>query len=401
MPIGDLLAEITGQKPASASTSTLPPPANRTTNSTGLKRKADGESNSNGVPNKAVKQSHPVSRDTLTSRPSPLPNRPAVAAKPAISATNGQRPAVGSPTVPAQNKPYTGTAAPGRVVRKPETLRALPTKKDGNDSAIRSGIKSVTLGPAKVAPAKPSPTTPTAAVSAKPFKKGSMQEIMARGARAQQIAPKAGVIQHKAIGQTVMGRKEREEQKSKGRPGKSMGSSNATVTRDKPALGARNGLSKDLRPAYKGTGRPSSAGNDAPDKKIKKAAMASTGYTGTARPPSKKASDSKNIMSGSSRARPAGGLLAAPRTGRRDRYEDEDSELGDFIDDDEDEDDVAPRGYRYAEEYDSDSDMEAGADDIYLEEQRALRQAREDDAREEALLDKLKREKEAKKRQRC
>ncbi|KAK9771841.1 hypothetical protein AB5N19_05539 [Seiridium cardinale] len=400
MPIGDLLAEITGEKPASA-----PPrapvikPATTTTITTtnGLKRKADGDSNSNGIPSKAVKQSQSGVRDLITRKPSPPISRPATVAKPMASSINGQRPGASGSAPISRDKPYTGTATPGRVIRKPETLTSLPSRKDSTAPNARLGSSSVTLNALKVAPPKPSPTTPTSAGPSKVPKKGSFAEIMARGAKAQQIAPKAGLIQHKAIGQTVLSKRERDEQKSKWKSGKvaNDGRSSTIPSRDKLAPGARNGGT--AQPASKGNSRPVSAGKDAPEKKLKKAAMVSTGYTGTARPATTKASDAKATTSSSSRARPAGGLLAPPRTTRRDRFADEDSDMDGFIDDDEDEEDTAPRGYRYADEYDSDSDMEAGADDIYLEEQRALRQAREDDAREEALLEKLKRDKEARK----
>lgn len=170
-------------------------------------------------------------------------------------------------------------------------------------------------------------------------------------------------------------------------------SSNTLPSREKSAQGAKNGISKDSRPVARGSGRPSPAVDNVTEKKIKKATAASTGYTGTARAAPKKAPDAKSSKSASSRPRPGGGLLALPRTRRREQYE-EDSDMDDFIDDDEGMEDDAPRGYRYADEYDSDSDMEAGADDIYAEEQRALRQAREDDAKEEALLEKLRKDKE-------
>lgn len=386
--IGDLLAEITGEKSAPSPSATT----SRTATTTGVKRKAESDSASDGIASKTVKQSHLGSRDPATRKPSPLPTRPVAVAKPAISSTNGQRLGTSTSTLIPANKPYTGTATIGRIVRKPEPLAAAASKRATNESSVRAGMKSVTLNPMKVGPTKPSPTTPTSTVPSKAPKKGSFAEIMARGAKAQQIAPKAGTIQHKAIGQTVISKKEREEQKSKWKHGKATGEgkSSSVPPRDRSVPGARNGLTKD--------GRPGSAGNAAPEKKIKKAAMASTGYTGTARPSAKKPSDSKTAKPASAHGRPAGGLLAMPRTGRGDRYNNEDSDMDDFIDDDEDEDEVAPRGYRYADEYDSESDMEANADDIYAEEQRALRQAREDDAKEEALLEKLKREKEAKKR---
>lgn len=198
----------------------------------------------------------------------------------------------------------------------------------------------------------------------------------------------------------VLDKKEREERQYKLKYGTAADDNRSSdlPSRGKAVTRARNGVNKDAHSTPKGNGRSGPIGKDAPEKKVKKAAMVSTGYTGTARPSVKKPMESKDAKTASSRGRPAGGLLAMPRTGRRDQYGDEGLDMDDFIDDDENEEEVAPRGYRYADEYDSESDMEANADDIYAEEQRALRQAREDDAKEEALLEKLKRDKEARKR---
>ncbi|KAI4598378.1 hypothetical protein KJ359_002788 [Pestalotiopsis sp. 9143b] len=390
MPIGDLLAEISGEKPSAA-------PVSAVKSSTVLKRKADGDSAGNGLPSKVVKQSHSATRDALSRKPSPAPPaRSTTVAKPPAAAapSNGQRTGATS-TVTSRDKPYTGTATLGRVNRKPEAINTLP-RRDAPASSVRPSGSATTLGAPRVASAKPSPTTPTSAGGpSKAPKKGSFAEIMARGAKAQQIAPKAGTIQHKAIGQTVMSKKGDEGKSSKWKLAKNNAgaSSNTLPSREKSAQGAKNGISKDSRPVARGSGRPSPAVDNVTEKKIKKAAAASTGYTGTARAAPKKAPDAKSSKSASSRPRPGGGLLALPRTRRREQYE-EDSDMDDFIDDDEGMEDDAPRGYRYADEYDSDSDMEAGADDIYAEEQRALRQAREDDAKEEALLEKLRKDKE-------
>ncbi|KAI1848544.1 hypothetical protein JX265_013792 [Neoarthrinium moseri] len=396
MPIGDLLAEITGEKPPPAPA----PTASRSSSTTGIKRKADGDTATNGVPNKSAKQSHSVSRDPVDRKPSPLSIRPGTTARAAPPA-NGQRP-ITKATPASNDRPYTGTATPGRVIRKPvEPSGSSSLKKNDTDSSSRPKLAPSTLGTSRVAAAIPSPTTPTTSGPAKVPKKGSLAEILARGAKAQQTAPKAGVYQHKAISETITSKKDREEQlrNSKWKSGRAATATGpgSVASRDKPAPGTKNGVSRDSQIAGKGKGLQSSSAGEALDKKVKKAAMATTGYTGTARPPPKRTTDSKDSKSASGRSRPAGGLLAPPRASRRDRYEDEDSELDDFVVDDEDEEELPPRGYRYAD-YESDSDMEAGADDIYMEEQKSLRQARQDDAKEEAMLEKLRREKEARKR---
>jgi protein SPT2 len=250
-----------------------------------------------------------------------------------------------------------------------------------------------------VAPSKPSPTNFDA--SKAPPKKGSFAEIMARGAKAQQVMGKVGVIQHKAT-ERPLSKKDREaakqEQKADPKaPMKKGYSGNARPggqgSRDIP----KNGIStKDGKQATKR--RPGSSGEEAPEKKVKKSATATTGYTGTARPTvSSKPGSSRN----GSHSTPYRGALAPPKAARRSRYDDdeEDEELDDFIDydDEEDEMDVRGRRYEYADS-DASSDMEAGMDDIDGEERRAEYLAREEDRREQALEEKLRREKEERKR---
>lgn len=170
--------------------------------------------------------------------------------------------------------------------------------------------------------------------------------------------------------------------------------------------GSRKPVSKSSSSSYSGTskptaarpsssskpGRPVSSGKKAPppepEKKVKKAATATIGYTGTARPkpgkPSKKAAGQRG-----------GALLnASSRHGGSSRNRDEyDEELDDFIEYDDDEDE--PR-YGYAS--DGSSDMEAGMDDIDDEERMAERMARMEDVRERKMEERLKAEKEERRR---
>ena len=92
---------------------------------------------------------------------------------------------------------------------------------------------------------------------------------------------------------------------------------------------------------------------------------------------------------GTSSKRPPEGR--GQKKSRRDEYlgtdEEDDSEVDDYDMDDD--------GYGYSDES---SDMEAGLDDIDMEEQKALRAAKEDDAKELAYETQLKREKEERKR---
>ncbi|EEY20015.1 predicted protein [Verticillium alfalfae VaMs.102] len=102
----------------------------------------------------------------------------------------------------------------------------------------------------------------------------------------------------------------------------------------------RNIATKDPHSSVSGRGKDKRA-PPVEEKKIKKAAVATTGYTGTARPRPGTTSKAKP-------AAPGGALLnprTAPRYGgssKRSRYdEDEDEEMDDFIDyDDEEEDDM-------------------------------------------------------------
>lgn len=141
----------------------------------------------------------------------------------------------------------------------------------------------------------------------------------------------------------------------------------------------------------------------AEEKKVKKAALATTGYTGTARPrpgastSAKPGATSRPGSETRSRDRPRyGGPLSTSR-----RRHEEDEDLDDFIVDDEDDEEDPGYGqgrqYRY-DSYDDESDMEAGISDIEDEEQQADRYARREDLEQEALEKRLKREKEERKR---
>lgn len=223
---------------------------------------------------------------------------------------------------------------------------------------------------------------------------------MARAKKAQETMGKVGMIQHKAIEGSKKERIAKAEQKSavvKGKDGKPLAGNGRPSTMSsreavRPGMTAR-GASKDGKAL--GKQRPGSSGGEVPEKKIKKSATATTGYTGTARPRPGAASG-KSSSSKKGPVRP-GGLLAPPKPSRRDQYEDDyDEDLDDFIEYDEEEDD--PRGVGYGYASDGSSDMEAGMSDIDVEERRAERAALEEDRREKALEEKLKREKEERKR---
>ena len=129
-----------------------------------------------------------------------------------------------------------------------------------------------------------------------------------------------------------------------------------------------------------------------PEKKIKKAALATTGYAGTARPrpgnPAKKTHGPRG-----------GALLNGPvhHHGSKSKYDDYDEELDDFIEYDDEEDDDG-RGPRYDYASDNSSDMEAGLEDIDDEERSAERIARMEDIEEQRREARLKAEKEERRR---
>ncbi len=405
--IGDLLAEISGEKSA---------PLPKTPASSGIKRKAD---DSNGDVAKITKARHTdgsASKITRNAQGDVVERSRSTShlVKPAYTGTSAKRPSPQphrtniAPTSRRPSKPLVtnGSTTGGRSTAG---LTSNSSQlKSTSDIASRPKLNPSSSA-SKVAPAKPSPTTPTASDPARAPKKGSFAEIMARGAKAQQVMGKVGVIQHKATEKPVV-KKEREPTKpgAKTATGKQyLGNARPTVlpSRDVARSGGqgrdvqRNGGGRDGKQI--GKQRPGSSGGDTQEKKVKKAATATTGYTGTARPPpntANKPSSSRNGKpQGPSRA---GGLLAPPKASRRGRFEEYDDDMADFIDyDDEDEPDPRGPGYGYGYESDGSSDMEAGLTDIDEEERRATFAAIREDKREQALEEKLKREKEERKRQ--
>ncbi|OAA71317.1 Chromatin SPT2 [Cordyceps fumosorosea ARSEF 2679] len=356
MPIGDLLASISGGAGKAPTSSRQSPAAN-------IKRKASSELASGGTTSKARRITPPPSRPNPTSRP-----------------TSDRAPSSGGPR-------YAGTAASRPAV-------------------------SMTSKPARPAPSTSSSVAVAAAAKIAP-KKGSFAEILARGKAAQASMGQVGKIQHKkvenppkrskeelqeaaAAAQASRGKKpaaasayggtSRPSQRPVGsdgarRPGASSSSSTTAARQRPPASGS----------AVRRRGAAAAAAE--PERKVKKAATATTGYAGTARP--KPGGDVKTRHD----APRGGALLSGPKVRRAREYDDEfDEDMDDFIDYDEedDQDGGEPRGFNYAS--DGSSDMEAGMDDIYSEEDRAARIARQEDIREEKLEKELKAAKEERRR---
>ncbi|KAH6604329.1 chromatin spt2 [Trichoderma cornu-damae] len=339
MPIGDLLAQISGGK-----SSDSPAPAVQRPESVSIKRKADDD---------LARAASKTPR--LFSQPAKAPQRPAIATPPRPLLTPSKPVSVASRSV----RPVVASKPPPAPLVDPSKPKAPP-------------------------------------------KKGSYAEILARAQRAQAVMGQVGKIQHKkvekgaikkdkersdvkAASSSAQGRKPPVGYKGSSKPGQRNGTNgNAASKAD------RNGAAS--RPPPKTMASSKKASEPLPEKKLKKAAVATTGYTGTARPKPGTASKKSNAPRG-------GALLNAPppRSGssRRSRYEDDyDEEMDDFIDYDDDEDDGQRHGYAS----DASSDMEAGLDDIDDEERLAERIARREDLQEERLEKSLKMAKEERKR---
>jgi protein SPT2 len=213
----------------------------------------------------------------------------------------------------------------------------------------------------------------------KPPKKGSYAEILARAKAAQATLGKVGRIQHKAI-EKGLSKRERQELKERGLQ-------SHRVSKRPSQSGVRKNVQDGRNGAREKSGKISSRMKVpvGPEKKIKKAALATTGYTGTARPNPGAVKSSKSTMPSRANEKTSFGRSSS---GRRNTYASEDED-----EDEEDED-------GQEEDYDSDasSNMEADVFEVDEEEERAARIARKED--EEALREEARhqREKEEKRR---
>ncbi|KAE9373211.1 hypothetical protein N431DRAFT_373506, partial [Stipitochalara longipes BDJ] len=325
MPIGDILAQITGEPSPTATTHTIPPLP---------KRKPDEQLRK--PMDKMQRTGLPVGG---SSRPTIQPDKPSAVGSSMAKIKLGQngRPSLQSPTA---------------------------TFKNGQ------------------------PTPPPQNEPAKPPKKGSFAEIMARGKAAQSTLGQVGKIQHKKI-EKLPSKREREEMKATKAQNlqKNLGPNGKFRNAGQNLMkGGRDIVKDSERKASNGkvaTGKKSAEAEA--ERKIKKGALATTGYTGTARPrPGDKAS-SRPSASGSSRY-------------DRDRYRDDrygsSSKRQSYLS--EDEEDEEEEEEQYAS--DVSSDMEAAAFEVDEEEEEATRIARREDAEALAEENRHKREKEEKRR---
>lgn len=205
-----------------------------------------------------------------------------------------------------------------------------------------------------------SPASSNATTKAPP--PGSFAALMAEAKAAQEQKAKSevGLIKHQATTRVRLSKSERKKQEEEG---KAMKAKLGKQPQHNSKVDKKARLDPKKRPesTYKGTAKP---------------AAPISSYKGTAGLPSQHRSSSADL-------RHRGGKSAS----RYDEYLGTDEE-------DEGDEEMVDDGYGS----DASSDMEAGAFDVEEEESRALREARADDAREMALENKLKREKEERRR---
>ncbi|KYK56939.1 SPT2 chromatin protein [Drechmeria coniospora] len=357
MTIGDLLAQITGGKPTDSSTTPSPAPRS---NPSLAKRKPEDDLRKDV--SKTLRHVSPPSKVIQPER------------KTGEKAQFAHRPASGNNAVKPSPMPSRKAFGDAQISSRPAVSGRLPS----------------TSARPSVAPK----STP---------KKGSFAEILARGQRAQAVMGQVGKIQHKKV---EKGSRSMDATKTAAGTKKSSAQTSGSAARGpsgarKPAVGggvnnggsARKAASKQpTSPAKPATAKRHGA-EEATVKKVKKAALVDTGYSGTARPTPDNAARKKDVPRG-------GALLKAPPTrssSKRPRYEDDfDEELDDFIEYDDEEEDAPPR-YRYDSE--GSSDMEAGLDELDVEEHRAELLARKEDIEQERIERNLKAAKEERKMQ--
>ncbi|KAL0936467.1 spt2 chromatin protein [Colletotrichum truncatum] len=392
MPIGDLLAQISGDKSQSTSPAPSRPPV-----AAAAKRKADDDLRS-AISNKTPRTSTALPSSSSASKPAGVPKSATRVVDKPTTTTTGYR---GSAARPLDRTSSTS---------RPQGNSNITSKPSSSSSRPPNG--SITSRVSSTLPSRPSPSTPAPAKDGPAPKKGSFAEILARAKKAQESMGQVGKIQHKPV-EKVLTKKEREEMAKEAKRDAKIATAKGAAARQpskfqgtaRPSSGApqrngsgtsgaaRNGTvdrARDPRAAAKAR-----AAEEEQEKKLKKAAVATTGYTGTARPRPGATSNKKKPA-------PGGALLnarPAPRYGgsaKRSRYEEEeDEDLDDFIEYDDDEDEGGPR---YTYDSDGSSDMEAGMDDVWEEEIKAERVARREDLEEERLEKRLKAEKEERKR---
>ncbi len=239
-----------------------------------------------------------------------------------------------------------------------------PSPKQGPHSRLQDRsvpTNASSQAASKVLPARVGSPAPLSATTKAP-PPGSFAALMAEAKAAQEQKAKSevGLIKHQATTKVRQSKSERRKQEENERAMKAKLGKQPQYN-SKVDKKARLDPKKRAESTYKGTAKP---------------ATPMSSYKGTAGLPSQHRPSSADL-------RHKGGKSSS----RYDEYLGTDEE-------DEGDEDMVDDGY----ESDASSDMEAGAFDVEEEESRALREARADDAREMALENKLKREKEERRR---
>ncbi|KAK3936182.1 hypothetical protein QBC46DRAFT_395716 [Diplogelasinospora grovesii] len=372
MPIGDLLASISGEDSASSQIPSVKP------SPIVPKRKAEDELRGVGV-----KTPRTGSMTNGSSRPNHEASRPSPRPANGLTGSSGEKSA-----------PVSRPAA-----KIPDGLQK------SSSTTSKAGSSSLNPSASRPLPSRPLVSRPSPTDNGPAPKKRSYAEIMARAQAAQEARASFGKIQHKTI-EKALTMKERKELKAEEARNMKNGARQTPAKKGGSAMPSRNGGSNGTNDGNGTASKTASAKDKAAppveEKKVKKAALATTGYTGTARPrpgatSSRPGASSRPSSSeAKSRERPRyGGALSRPR-----RRDDEEDDLDDFIEYDEDEDGPGGYGRRggYGGSEEEESDMEAGLSDIDAEERRAELVARREDLEQEALEKRLKREKEERKR---
>ncbi|CZS97739.1 hypothetical protein WAI453_008804 [Rhynchosporium graminicola] len=275
--------------------------------------------------------------------------------------------------------PATALSRPVTQSNRPTTVDAPMSRMKLGQSAQKQPLSRPSTSTTSFKNGQPTPPPNNDGPKAPP-KKGSYAEIMARGKAQQATLGQVGKIQHKRI-EKQPSKREREDmklQKSSKLQKNLAPDSKFSKMGQNPILNGQKNVKSS------GKVRP----EPVPEKKVKKAALATTGYTGTSRPKpggsaSKSSSSSASLRynRGSDRDRSRG-----DRYGARYAYPSEEEE------EEEEEEEDEP-------EYESDlSDMEAAAFEVDDEEEQAARIARREDAQALAEENRLKREKEEKRK---
>ncbi|KAK4199563.1 hypothetical protein QBC40DRAFT_281591 [Triangularia verruculosa] len=367
MGIADLLGAITGEKP---SPSPAPNPTSRPS-TTAPKRKAEDDLR-NALP-KAPRTDTTADRLSRPNTSSPKPAPPRPSDKPAAASgstySGSSRPPVKSASGPAT---------------RPTTLGINGTR----PSASSNGSKPL---PSRPVQNRPSPS------DSGPPKKRSFAEIMARARENQEARESLGKISHKPVERNLTMKERKELKAETSKQGKTVARKGPSTTSVPSRTASKNGVERN-RVSPGASSAKAKAAAEEENKKIKKAALATTGYTGTARP--RPGATSKPKASHGPDRDPRDRVRDRPRYGgARSRYEEEDDDLGDFVEYDEDEGDPYAYGRRGGyDDMSDESDMEAGLSDIEVEETAAERRARLEDKQEEEREKRLKREKEERKR---